>query len=65
MEGLGPMSKERVLEIMKAEVTTVLTTSINIKLIISSGCCIEQIAPSIHPRYVLSAFTFCAADRKS
>lgn len=64
MEGLGPISKERVLEIMKAEVIVVLV-SIDIDLMISSGCCIEQIAPSIHPRYVFPAFTISSTDQKS
>lgn len=41
MESLGPMSKERVLEVMKAEVMVAVLTSIDIELIISPGCCIE------------------------
>ena len=62
MEGLGPLSREHILEILKAEVTAALT-SIEIELITLPGCCFEQIAPSVHPRYVLSLFTACSIDQ--
>lgn len=62
MEGLGPLSREHILEILKAEVTAVLT-SIDIELITSLGCCIGQIAPSVHPRYVLSSFSAYLTDQ--
>lgn len=64
MEGIGPMSKDHVLEVMKAEVTAALA-NIDIELTTLSGCCIEQITPSIHPRSVISAFTMCFTDQTS
>lgn len=62
MEGLGPLSKERVLEIMKAEVIAALA-NIDTGLITSAGCGIRQTAPSVYPRYVCAVFTICFADR--
>lgn len=64
MEGLGPMSKDHVLEVMKTEVTAVFT-SIDVPLIPSSGCCSEQTAPSIHPRYILVVISICSANERS
>lgn len=64
MEGLGPMSKERVLEVMKAEVTATLTT-IDTQLITSSGCCVEQVASPVHTWYVPSAYIIWSTDKIS